>query len=267
MKKNYQARPITAPSDFIHSVDIIVPFHGQYEKVTRLVESIYRCTRSNYFTLTLVDDFSPNETFLGNMHANAKKTAEKRRIANNFRAIRGTHHRGFGGAAKVAFERTDNPYVCFLNSDCVIEDTNWLRALGETLLSLKNEGVRMVAPMTNNAVGGHESQQGEKTEMSQDYVLLEGEEEYLTMYCFLCHRELFARCGGFLKEYPYGYYEDVEFARRMRKHSFKQAVCRNSWVRHDGQCTISTLWKRDPKIRTVMEEENHQRCIADIKSL
>lgn len=264
MKKNYNARPIISPSEFIQAVDIIIPFHGQYEKVTQLIESIYRCTRSNYFTISLVDDFSPNEFFLENLNRNIVKSSNKNAVSA-FQAIRGTKQRGFAGAAKVAFERTSNPYVCVMNSDCLIEDSNWLRALGESLLSLREEGVRMVSPVTNNAVGGHESQQGIRTEKTQDYVILEGEEDHLSMYCFLCHRELFARCGGFLKEYPYGYYEDVEFAWRMRKNGFKQAVARSSWVWHDGMSTINTLWKRDPFIRNIMEEENHQRCVNDIK--
>jgi len=119
--------------------------------------------------------------------------------------------------------------------------------------------------MTNNAVGGHDSQQGEKTQMAAEYVVLDEEETHLTLYCFLCHRELFHRCGGFLKEYPYGFYEDVEFAWRMRKHGFKQAVCRNSWVHHDGMATIRSIWRRDPEIRKIMEEENRERCLADLK--
>lgn len=266
MKKNYNARPIVTPSEFTHEVDIIVPYHGQYEKVTRLIESIYRCTRSNYFTLTVVDDYSPNESFLMNMHHNIKRSAESRNIESNFRAIRGTKQRGFAGAVKLAFDRTENPYVCVINSDCVIEDANWLRSMGETLLSMKGENVRMVAPLTNNSVGGHEAQQGDRTDRNDECVILDGEEDHLTMYCFLCHRELFARCGGFLKEYPYGYYEDVEFAWRMRKNGFKQAVSRSSWVRHEGMSTINNLWRKKPSVRKIMEEENHQRCINDIKS-
>jgi GT2 family glycosyltransferase len=251
---------IEVPSLFNAPVDIVIPFHGQYEKVTALLESIYRYTRSNYITITLMDDCSPNETFLTNVSKNIQKRT------NLFNAIRGVEQRGFAGASKVAFERTENPYVCLLNSDCLIEDGNWLRALGETLLALKSEGVRMVAPLTNNAVGGHDAQQGERADRSDDHVILTGE-EHLSMYCVLCHRELFARCGGFLQEYPYGFYEDVEFAWRMRKYDFKQAVCRSSWVQHEGMATITGLWRKDEKIRTVMEEENHQRCLEDIKRL
>jgi len=261
MKRYNIARPLGSPSEFHHPVDIIIPFHGQYEKVAALLESIYRLTRSNYVTVTLVDDCSPNEDFINTISRNVKKRTE------NFNAIRGVKHRGFGGAAKVGFDRTENPYVCIMNSDCLVEDGNWLRSLGENLLSLKEQGVRMVSPVTNNIVGGHESQYGKRSELENSHVILEEKDDHLSMYCVLCHRELFARCGGFLQEYPYGYYEDIEFAWRMRKHSFAQAVCRSSWIRHDGMATINGLWRKDPDIRDVMEKNNHDRCLQDIKGL
>jgi len=263
--KTFVSRPVNDASDFNYQVDIIIPFHGQYEKVTRLVESIYRCTRSNFFQLCLVDDCSPNEDYLVNVAANIAKTSTARGITNNFKSIRMPEQVGFAGALKKGFDETESPFVCFVNSDCVLEDGGWLRALGETLLNLKEQGVRMVSPMTNNPVGGDPAQKGDRSEYSLDHVVLE-EGAHLSMYCVLCHRQLFARCGGFLKEYPYGYYEDEEFARRMQRFGFKQAVCRNSWVQHDGMSTIGSLWKRDPSIKNVMEEENRERCIVDMKS-
>ena len=45
-------------------VDIIIPFHGAYQKVTRLVESILFATKSNPYQICLVDDCSTNERFV-----------------------------------------------------------------------------------------------------------------------------------------------------------------------------------------------------------
>lgn len=264
MKKNYKARTISLPSSFYHAVDLIVPFHGQYDKVTRLLDSVYTNTRSNYFTMSLVDDCSVNESFLQDMSNNITNTSGSRSVSN-FQAIRNERQLGFAASIKKAFDTTNNPYVCVLHSDCLVEDNNWLRSLGECLLSMKKDDVRMVSPVTNNPVGGHESQKGNKLEKNLDHVILDGEEDYLSMYCFLCHRELFARCGGFLKEYPYGFYEDVEFAWRMRKNNFKQAVCKNSWIKHEGSSTVRNLWKKNPSVKNIMEEENRNRCIQDIK--
>ncbi len=261
-----KARPISLPSTFTANVDIIIPYHGQYELMTSLVQSIFRVTRSNYYEICVVDDGSPNAAFFETLNHNANKNAERRKTTSNFKAIRLPEQVGFAGALKAGFEATQNPYVCFINSDCLIEDSNWLRAMGECLLSLKDQGVRMVAPVTNNPVDGHPAQQGDRFKRDPEPVVLDSD-EFLTMYCFMCHRELFSRCGGFLKEYPYGYFEDQEFAARMNKHGFKQAVCRSSWVHHEGMATIVPLWRSTPQAREVMEVKNRERCIDDMKSL
>jgi GT2 family glycosyltransferase len=259
MKKSYESH-VQVPSKFISSVDIIVPFHGQYDKVTNLIESIFKFTRSNYYMLYAVDDCSPNDGMLEKMSENARK-----RNVQNFKAMRCSSQKGFAGACQAAYERSKNPYVCFINSDCVIEDIGWLRTMGETLLDLKTQGVRMVSARTNNPVNGDPAQKGEKGTAVPDTILKPG--EFLSMYCFLCHRELFPRCGGFLKNYPYGYYEDEEFAYRMNRHGYKQAVAGSSWVYHEGECTVKSLWAKSVKIKKIMTEENMTRCQDDIKAL
>lgn len=264
--KIFKASPVSIPSDFHSPVDIIIPFHGQYEKVTRLLDSIFRLTRSNYYNVCLVDDASPNEEFIDNIDRNAARIAEIRKIANVVKTVRLKEQRGFAGAIKAGFNETSNPYVCFINSDCQVEDVNWLRAMGECLLGLKEQGVRMVSPVTNNAVGGHPSQEGDKSTRSKDHSILGGE-DYLSLYCFMCHRGLFSRCGGFFKEYPYGLFEDQEFGARLNHHGYKQAVCKDSWIFHEGACTIKALWRSDPKAEIIMQEDNRNRCLADMRLL
>lgn len=261
-----KARPISLPSTFTSNVDIIIPYHGQYGLLSALLQSIFRSTRSNYYEVCVVDDCSENAEFFQTLNQNAIKNAERRKTESNFKAIRLPEQVGFAGAMKAGLDATQNPYVCFINSDCLIEDANWLRAMGEALLELKDQGVRMISPMTNNPVDGHPAQKGDKSKRDPEHVIL-GSEEFLSLYCFMCHRELFNRCGGFLKSYPYGYFEDQEFAARMNKNGFKQAVCRSSWVHHKGMATIVPLWKSNPQLRNVMEVENRQRCIDDMKLL
>ena len=264
--KTFTARPMNNVGEFIAPVDVIIPFHGQYDKVTALLESLYQNTRTNFIQIYLVDDNSPNEEFINIVTKNISKSSNKRNLENNFHGLRCQERHGFAGAARRAFERGENPYVCVLNSDCVIEDPLWMKNMGEALMSHMDKGVRMVAPITNNAVGGHPAQECGKLDKTNEIVILEGD-EHLSMYCFMCHRQLFDRCGGFLKEYPYGYFEDEEFAARMRKHDFKQAVCKNSWVYHHGMSTIKEVWKTDVLVRDVMEKDNRDRCVQDIKNL
>lgn len=252
-------------SDFMAPVDIIIPFHGQYERVTKLIDSIYRLTRTNYFNICLVDDASTNRVYIDTVAKNSEKSASKRGVANNLKTIRCESRKGFGGALKVGYENTVNPYVCLMHSDCLIEDANWLRAMGESLLKLKSSGVRMVSAVTDNIAGGHPAQEGSRFVKDHDDVILE--DLHLSLYCVLAHRELFVRCNGFIKEYPVGMFEDQEFAHRMRYFGFKQAVCKKSWVAHEGYATIGPLLKLEPDLQKVIEEDNRERYLQDIKNL
>ena len=258
--KTFVARPVNDVSDFHFPIDIIIPYHGQYDKVTSLIESIFKHTRSNLYTLYVIDDCSPNAEFIQTLGKNANR---RDNVLHSFRC---NEQKGFAGACEAAFNRGESPYVCFINSDCLFEDIGWLKNMGETLLSLKSQNVRMVSPRTNNPVQkGDHPQKGTRDVPKEDIIL--GDDEHLSLYCFMCHRELFARCGGFLKNYPFGYYEDEEFAARMRAHGFRQAVSGKSWVYHEGAATVHSLWRKNSQIRQIMEEDNRKRCIEDIRKL
>lgn len=265
-KKIFVARPINKISDFNHQVDIIIPYHGQYEKTLNLIESILRVTRSNYYKICVVDDASPNSSFLETINTNAIKIAERTKRPNIIKTIRSEEQKGYAGACRIGFEATESPYVCFINSDCRIEDSGWLKTMGESLLNLKSHNVRMVCPTTNEPLNGDPAQKGEKDARSLDDIVL-SEDSVMSLYCFLCHRQLFQKIGGFLKEYPYGGYEDEEVAFRMKKYGFKQAVCRGSWVYHEGKATFNSILRANPNLRQVIENENRKRCIEDMRKI
>lgn len=172
---------------------------------------------------------------------------------------------GFGGALAYGFERCEEPWVVFMHSDCIIEDHNWLIEMGQSLLRLKDKNVRMVSAKSNNpgeeAYAGLKSKRGD---YDKDIVLEEGS---LPLYCAMCHRDMFKHIGGFIKPYPFGWYEDEELAYRMRKYGFKQAVCGRSWVYHEGGATVGQLWKDHPETQRIMSEGNRERCLLDMKRL
>jgi GT2 family glycosyltransferase len=103
-----------------------------------------------------------------------------------------------------------------------------------------------------------------KSVRADDVVL---EDSHLSLYCFLCHRSLFNLVGGFIKDYPFGFFEDEEFAYRMRKYGYRQAIAGSSWIKHWGQATIRELWRTNQESRKILTEENRQKCIKDIRAL
>jgi len=247
-------------------VNIIIPFHGQYGKVSKLVNSILMGVKSNPYQICLVDDCSPNnfiDDFKGSQFAKnigSGRFSYKPQIV----AYRTPEQLGFAGALKYGFDKTEEPWVMFMHSDCVIENTSWMVEMGKSLLDFKEKGVRMVSARSNNpGPGAHETLRGKKTDEVDDFVLESG---VLPLYCAMAHRDLFGHIGGFLKPYPFGWYEDEELSFRMRKHGFKQGVCGKSWVHHEGGATIEQLWKDQPETKEIMES-NRDKCIADMESL
>ena len=254
-KKIKKARPVEQSPFSRSPVTIIIPFHGQYDKVGRLLKSIWTGTRSNPYEICLVDDSSPNSDFI-------EKMIDQPQVV----PFRTPERLGFGGALKFGFERTTQPWVCFLNSDCTIEDSGWLIEMGRSLMRLRGQGVQMVSARSNNPGSFVNSMlKAEKSDkrMIEDFILEDG---HLPLYCALCHRDLFEHIGGFIKEYPYGWYEDEELAYRMSHYGFSQAICSKSWVRHEGAATIKALFKENPEAKEIMAS-NRDRCIADISLL
>jgi GT2 family glycosyltransferase len=240
-------------------VDIIIPFYGQYEKVSKLISSIINAVKSNPYQITVVDDASPNSDFV-----NEFKDFDKKRpygTESILKLVRSETRLGFGGALQLGMRNTNQPWVLFLHSDCVVEDPNWMVEMGRSLLKLKDKGVRMVSSRTNDAFFGCSKViAGKKEDKINDFILEDG---FLPMFSVMCHRELFSKVGGFIKNYFPAGYEDEEFAFRMNHYGFKQAICGKSWIYHEGGGTLNHLMK-NPTMGNAMDL-NRDKCIADMQ--
>jgi GT2 family glycosyltransferase len=245
------ARPITTRHAEA-GIDIIIPYHGLYDHVVRLLESMFKYTPGENCRVCLVDDGSTNLSF-----------GEKMKAVPDVTYIRSESQHGFGAAFQAGLAATTNPWIVGIQSDCVVEDVQWLKGMKKTLTDLKPAGVRMVAARTNNPVVGDPALRGQKGETIEDVVL---EKTHLSLHCFMCHRELFERVGGSFQSYPFCGYEDEEFAHRMRGHGFRQAISGQSWVHHVGELTTKMVCRRDQDARKEIEK-NRGRCIADLRSL
>ena len=230
-------------------IDIIIPFHAQYERVHKVVDSIWRGVKSNPYTICLVDDGSPNKGYV--------KLYEK---SPRTEIVQLETQMGFGAALQAGFMATENPFVAFLHSDCIVEPHCFFH-LSKLLMKMENDGVAMVSARTDNPGDGAQRLKGRKGKPTKDFVL---EEECLPLYCVLCRRSLFRQIGGFVKPYPYGYYEDEELAYRMKHFGFKQAVSGLAWVDHVGGATFNAI--ANNKVAEAVEK-NRERCLQDMAEL
>ena len=255
---------IIEPSPFRRSrVDIIIPMHEQYNKVVMLINSILLATKSNPYKITVVDDGSADATFVEKF-----REFDKNRPANTepiLQFVRSEEQKGFGAACALGFSRTKSPWCLFVNSDCLVESPNWMYETGRSLLDLKSKNVRMVSARNNLSYPGCPSTiKGNKEDIVDDCIL-EGD-DFLPLFCFMCHRDLFKNIGGFIKPYPYGTYEDEELAFRMKKHGFKQAICGKSWIKHEGGATFKALANKNPKVMDIIDG-NRDLCLQDVRKL
>lgn len=252
-------------------VDIIIPFHGEFDKVTKLITSIIMSVKSNPYQITIVDDCSSNysennkdneiDKFIDEFkNFDAKRPAGTEPI---LKVLRSEKQLGFGGAAKLGFVNTKQPWVMLMHSDCVVEDTHWMIEMGRTLLELKDKKVKMVGAKSQESFLGDPRCKSEKNNITKDVILTD---TFLPLYCVMFHRELINHIGGFIKSYPYTGYEDEELALRMNHYGYKQAICGNAWVYHEGSGTLKTLISKNPEIREVIEK-NRDRCIKDVQLL
>lgn len=264
MDTSRKARPMGIKPFSNSRVDIIIPFHSQYEKVSRLIRSIILSVKSNPYQITLVDDCSENRSFGEEVKKEFLKTTPEG-FKPQVQYIRLDEPAGFGGALKAGFDATEQPWVLFMHSDCVVEDPNFMIDLGQSLLRWKEEGkpVKMVSARSDNPGDLEEAKAGRMDKGSQDMVL---DKKTLPLFCAMCNRDLFRHIGGFIKAYPYAWYEDEELAHRMRSRGLLQGVSTKAWVRHEGGATIKYLWGARPESRGVMEA-NRDLCLADIKRL
>jgi GT2 family glycosyltransferase len=258
----HKARPMVARDEgfFDSPVDIIIPFHGQYDKVAKCIESIFRFTTNYEYKITLVDDASKNQNFiktLSELQGIEIKTNKKIQI---IQCLKNHMQLGFVGSLEVGYNNTVNNWIVFMNSDVEVQDVNWLGNLKSTMFSLKGQGVKLVSAKNTNPCG-HEKMKCPATQ--EDYILDDG---YVSLECVLLHRDLFRYIGGFLKNYFPGWYEDEELAYRMRHFKFKQAISGKCCVFHHGQATINEVWREKPKFKRMMET-NRAKCVEDIKIL
>ena len=264
METNRKTRPFGVKPFSMSRVDIIIPFHSQYERLSELIRSIIFSVKSNPYQITLVDDHSDNTNFGEDIKREfAKNTPEGYRPQVQY--IRSNEHIGFSRALKMGFDATDNPWVLFMHSDCVVEDPNFMIDMGQALLNWKKAGlpVKMVSARSNNPGDLEAARAGRMDKGDKDIAL---GAETLPLFCFMCNRDLFRHIGGFLKPYPYAWYEDEELAHRMRRKGLMQGISTKAWVRHHGGATIKYLWEANPETRSIMEA-NREMCVADIRRL
>jgi len=225
-------------------VEIIIPFNGGHSSVTALMESIFKTVSTNRYQITLIDDGSENDSFIAGINESKVPGVV---------CMRHDKSAGLGAALNSVLQNPKNewiPWVLIMHSDVIVEGPAWLASLGTSIQKLKSSGVKMISPRTDNPGDSlqaifEENKINRRGKSCEDFILTG--DQYLPLYCALCHRDLFRHVGIF-KEFPFAGLEAQEFSIRMRGHGFSQAICGSSWVYHQGGGTLGSLSNKDQEL-------------------
>lgn len=263
-EKIQKSRPMEFKLFSRSAVDILIPFHSQYEKVSELIKSIILSVKSNPYQITLIDDASENKSFGEEIKKQFLKDTPPG-FKPQVQYVRSEEQVGFGGALKIGYQATQNPWILIMHSDCLVEDSNFLIQMGQSLLNWKKLGVpvKMVSARSDNP-GDCELAKSKNLEKGEKDIVLKN--ETLPLFCSMCNRDLFNYIGGFIKSYPYAWYEDEELSFRMRKHGLLQGISTKAWIKHYGGATVKYMWETKPESKKIMEN-NRNLCVSDMKKL
>lgn len=242
-------------------VDIVIPFHNQYEALTRCYSSIMNYTPNQNYRVILVDDCSNNQDFLNQFVQLRKKTigitSKKNEYGNRIQI-------GFAASVNIGISSGSNPLVCVMHSDVIAENVYWLYHLQEALGVGRDKDIKFVsARLTHSGTCNDYPPELIYENDKTDYDLVLPVDKPLPWTCCLFNRKLFEQVGP-LKEYPLAWYEDVEYFHRMKKFGYKQGIATKSVVQHLGGKTVNSLIKERSSNLSLMES-NLAKCLEDVK--
>ncbi len=201
----------------MHSVDIIIPTLNNYPFLSQALTSILRNKPSEgLFHIYVVNNGHKTSCdWINNKDITVWNTGE---------------NLGWEGALKYALDKTEAPYVLFLNDDIHIPNASkfWLNTM---LQSFINPEVGAVGPSSNVVMG--------LQNVFTDTPLSIFPVTFLIGFCFLTKREAIVKAGGIDDTLPGG--DDLDMSIRLRKAGYKLICNKEVFVYHHGFKTGSRV--------------------------
>ena len=225
-------------------VSVVMVTHGNWPLVRRSLEALVERTDPVY-ELIVVDSASPDET--------PQRLASEVEGAN---VVLSEENLGFGGGSNLGAEQARGRYVCFLNSDAIVEP-GWLEPLA------RGARARTRPPAPSSRCCSTRTERSRRPARSIDSVgwplafgrgesadtlahRFRREIDYGSAACLLVRREEFADVGGFDPAYGIGYFEDVDLSFKLKERGLKTIYEPRSRVVHElhGSGTSQQAQKR-----------------------
>ena len=226
---------------------VCVPVYGGFDSVQRCLAALANSRVNTEFRTLIIDDASPDERIapLLNDHALSHKNVQARHNAIN---------RGFTWNVNQAFvaARADE-HIVLLNSDALVT-TGWLdQMLADVERAATHQSaIGTVTPFSNNATicsfpdfsrawpvpdfDERERIAGAlRNSPSEPIDLPTG-----VGFCMLISAACRAKVGTFdVENFPRGYGEENDFCMRAAATGFRNVLCTNAYVAHEGGVSFS----------------------------
>ena len=222
-------------------VSVVMVTYGNWPLVRRSLEALLERTDPVY-EVVIVDSASPDET--------PQRLREEVEGAN---IVLSDENLGFGGGSNLGAEKARGRYVCFLNSDAMVEP-GWLDPLLEVLEEDATAGAAV--PMLLNPNGSIQEAGSVIDSVGWTLALGAGESaeafqhrfrreiDYGSGACMLVRREDFWTVEGFDPAYGIGYFEDVDLSFKLKEQGLRTMYEPRSRVVHELHGSGSSVQAR-----------------------
>ncbi len=224
---------------------------------TRLcLDRLLACLPPSGSEIVIVDNASSDGTRLG-LYGYACQHPSVRVLFND-------ENRGFAAACNQGLRAARQDRLLLLNNDTLVTP-GWLRRLARWL---EDPAVGLVGPVTNTA--------GNQARIDTHYEDLAGLDRLadergwrvagrgfdipmLAMFCLAMRRDVFEAVGGLDERFEVGFFEDDDYARRVRAAGKRLVCAEDVFIHHFGGTSFGRL---DGAQRRTVFERNRQRFEA-----
>jgi GT2 family glycosyltransferase/glycosyltransferase involved in cell wall biosynthesis len=230
---------------------VIVTWNGA-ELTRRCLDSILQDPGRPAVEIVVVDNASTDRTaeLLDRYEADFPGTV---------RSIRNADNRGFGAAVNQGLADAKGDVLVVLNNDIVVTP-GWLRTIGKHLRN--DHSIGMIGPVTNNI--GNEAliptsyrtmadMQQEQTRYTAAHAGHFFDIRVTALFCAAVRRDVYAKIGGLDEGFGRGFFEDDDYAERVRQAGWRVVCAEDVFVHHELSASFNKV-KSDQRQR--LFEEN-----------
>lgn len=213
-------------------VDIVMPVYGEPGHLKGALESLWSYDAGEEYTLTLVDDVSPDRDAMEEVYSYAS--------LGQAQIVRHPKNKGFAGTCNTGARKGKSPLILLLNTDVLILHEGWLKAMVDeferdrevgvvgALLSFfpDSEDPTRPAGTTQHAgvvfdILGRPYHIFVGWPIDHPKVAQRREMNCVTGACLMVRRNFWRRVGGLDEDYTRGNFEDVQLCLQARLSGLK----------------------------------------------